>query len=331
MKRSFLLIAATALLFVMTGSGQNTPKKSALDKPTLEAYLRHLWVLDPQMSMTIADPQPSELPGFQDVKVKIAMGPQSQEVALMVSKDGAKVLQASVWDINSNPFKKDIDKLKTQFEPSIGTPGATVVIVAFSDFQCPYCKEEAQMLRKNLLAAFPTQVRLYFKTFPLESLHPWAKPAAIASRCVYQQDGAAFWEFHDWIFENQASTTPENLKDKVLEWAKARKDVDSLRLGQCIDTKATEPDVNATIAEAQSLGVGGTPTLFINGRKIDRTIDWPNLKRIIDDEIAYQKTAKDAGEDCGCDLKLNIPGMPSNGAPSGSPLAPKPPAASKKK
>jgi protein-disulfide isomerase len=56
----------------------------------------------------------------------------------------------------------------------------------------------------------------------------------------------------------------------VLEWAKARKDVDSLRLGQCIDTKATEADVNATIAEAQSLGVGGTPTLFINGRKIDR-------------------------------------------------------------
>jgi len=322
MKRSFLLIAATALLFVMGGSGQNTPKKSALDKPTLEAYLRHLWVLDPQMSMTIADPQPSELPGFQDVKVKIAMGPQSQEVALMVSKDGAKVLQASVWDINSNPFKKDIDKLKTQFEPSIGTPGATVVIVAFSDFQCPYCKEEAQMLRKNLLAAFPTQVRLYFKTFPLESLHPWAKPAAIASRCVYQQDGAAFWEFHDWIFENQASTTPENLKDKVLEWAKARKDVDSLRLGQCIDTKATEADVNATIAEAQSLGVGGTPTLFINGRKIDRTIDWPNLKRIIDDEIAYQKTAKDAGEDCGCELKLDIPGMPQQQTPKTLPLAP---------
>jgi hypothetical protein len=177
MKRSFLLIAATALLFVMGGSGQNTPKKSALDKPTLEAYLRHLWVLDPQMSMTIADPQPSELPGFQDVKVKIAMGPQSQEVALMVSKDGAKVLQASVWDINSNPFKKDIDKLKTQFEPSIGTPGATVVIVAFSDFQCPYCKEEAQMLRKNLLAAFPTQVRLYFKTFPLE------RPAPLGQAC----------------------------------------------------------------------------------------------------------------------------------------------------
>ena len=329
MKRA-LLISATALLFVLSGSGQNTSRKSALDKPTLEAYLRHLWVLDSRMNVTIADPTPSEVTGFHDVKVTISMGPQSQNVALMVSKDGAKVIQGSVWDINLNPFKKDIDRLKTQFEPSMGTPGATVVIVAFSDFQCPYCKEEGLMLRKNLLQNYPTQVRLYFKTFPLETLHPWAKPAAIASRCVYQQDGAAFWEYHDWIFENQASTTVENLKDRTLEWAKARKDIDSLRLGQCIDTKATEPEVNANMAEGQSLGVGGTPTLFINGRKIDQTMDWPNLKRIIDDEIAYQKTAKDAGEDCGCDVKLNIPGMPASG-PSTSGAAPKPPAASKKK
>src|SRR5262245_45923319 len=253
MKRVFLLIAATTLLFVMTGSGQNTPKKSAFDKPTLEAYLRHLWVLDSRMAVTIGDPQPSDVPGFKDVRVKISMGPQSQEVSLMVSQDGSKVMQGNVWDINLNPFKKDIDRLKTQFEPSIGTPGASVVIVAFSDFQCPFCKEEGQMLRKNLLSAFPTQVRLYFKTYPLESLHPWAKHDAVASRCVYQQDGAAFWDFHDWIFENQASTTPENLKNRVLEWAKPRKDLDALRLGQCIDTKATEADVNAVIAEAQAL------------------------------------------------------------------------------
>lgn len=318
--RRLLLPAAIALLFVMTGSGQN--KKSALDKPTLEAYLRHLWVLDSSMNLTISDPQPSELAGFQDVKVRIARGAQAQEVSLMVSKDGTKVVQGNVWDINLNPFKKDIDRLKTQFEPSIGTPGATVVMVAFSDFQCPYCKEEGLMLRKNLIQNYPTQVRLYFKTFPLESLHPWAKPAAIASRCVYRQDGAAFWEFHDWIFENQQSITPENLRDKIMEWGKSRKDIDSLQLGQCIDTKATEADVKANMTEGQELGVGGTPTLFINGRKIDQTMDWPNLKRIIDEEIAYQKVAKNAGEDCGCDMKLNVPGLPSNGAPSLSPAAP---------
>ncbi len=172
------------------------------------------------------------------------------------------------------------------------------------------------MLRKNLLAEYPTQTRLYFKTFPLVSLHPWAKPAAIASRCVFRQDAPAFWEFHDWIFTNQAAITPEVFKDKVMDWAKARKDIDALQLGQCMDKKATEEDVNANIAEGQALGVDRTPTLYINGRKIDQTLQWPNLKAIIDQEIEYQKTAKNAGEDCGCDVKLNLPGLPSNSAPT---------------
>ncbi len=98
-----------------------------------------------------------------------------------------KILQGQVFDIATNPFKKDLDKLKTAFEPSMGTPGADVVMVEFSDFECPYCKEEAAMLRQNLLSAYPKQVRLYFKTFPIESLHPWAKAAAIAAKCVFRQ------------------------------------------------------------------------------------------------------------------------------------------------
>jgi protein-disulfide isomerase len=152
-------------------------------------------------------------------------------------------------------------------------------------------------------------VRLYFKTFPLESLHPWAKAAAIASRCAYKQSSDAFWAFHDWVFANQTEITPENLKEKVLGWAKDVKGLDSLQLGQCMDSKATDAEVKEDQVEGQALGINGTPTLFINGRRIGQTIDWPNLKQIIDFEIEYQKTAKNAGEDCGCDLKLKLPGL----------------------
>jgi protein-disulfide isomerase len=322
MFRSLSLSTAAALLFALAGSGQNA-KKSALDKPTLEKYLRHLWVMDSRVDVKISDPKPStQLPGFLDVTVHVSMGNQGQDMALLVSKDGSKVMQGSIWDINFNPFKKDLDTLKTQFEPSMGTPGATVVLVEFSDFQCPYCKEEALMLRRNLLSAYPTQVRLYFKTFPLESIHPWAKPAAIAARCAYRQEPAAFWEFHDWVFENQASIMPENLKDKVMEWSKARKDIDALQLGQCMDSKATEEEVNANIAQGKELGVDRTPTLYVNGRKIDRTLDWNSLKSIIDYELEYQKTAKNAGEDCGCDTSLNLPGLPANRAPAITPSTP---------
>ena len=182
--------------------------------------------------------------------MRIAQGAQSQESRFFVSKDGKKILQGTVYDIANNPFKTDLDKLKNAVPAELSErPARRSRSCVFSDFQCPYCKEEAKMLRQNLIPAYPTQVRLYFKTFPLETLHPWAKAAAIASRCVFQQKPDAFWEYHDWIFAHQADITPENLKDKVLEWAKDNKDLDALQLGACIDSKATEAEVDKEIEE----------------------------------------------------------------------------------
>jgi protein-disulfide isomerase len=308
------LASIAALLFAAAGPAQSPAKKSALDKAVLEAYVRHLYVLDPSIMVQVSDAKPAELAGFVEETVHAARGPQSQDFKFLISKDGSKILQATVFDVNSNPFKADLDKLKTQGAPNIGTPGAPVVLVEFSDFQCPYCKAEAQEIRKNLLTTYPTQVRLYFKTFPLESLHPWAKAAAIASKCVAKQNPDAFWTYHDWIFEHQAEITPETLKDKVLGWANDAKGIEALQLGRCMDTKATEAEVNADEAEGAKLEVGGTPTLFINGRRIAQSIDWNNLKNIIDYEIGYQKTAHDAGDDCGCSLDLKLPGMPQSPA-----------------
>ena len=178
------------------------------------------------------------------------------------------------------------------------------------------------MLRANLPVSYPTQVHLYFREFPLENLHPWAKAAAIDSRCVYKQSPTTeYWEFHDWLFSHQADITPENLKDKVMEWAKVKTAIDSTKLAACIDTRATEAEVNASEALGRELGVDQTPTLFVNGRRVPGQADWPALKNIIDYEIEYQKTAKNAGEDCGCDLKLNLPGQ-APATNKSSPLAP---------
>ncbi len=104
-----------------------------------------------------------------------------------------------------------------------------------------------------------------------------------------------------------------------MEWAKGQKEIDVLQLGQCIDTRSTEAEVQKNLDEGRALEITGTPTLFINGRRIAQTIDWPNLRSIIDYEIEYQKTHHNAGEDCGCELKLDLPGMPQAGAPQIAP------------
>jgi protein-disulfide isomerase len=290
--------------------------KSAFDKPTLEAYLRHLFVLNPQITVSIDNGKPSPFAGFKEVTVRLAQGPNFQDLTLYVSNDGKQVVQGNFYDISKNPFKPDLDKLKTQFQPALGTAGAPVQIVIFSDLQCPHCKGEAEMLRQNLIQNFPTQVRLYFKDFPLENLHPWAKAAAIAGRCVFQQKPDAFWVYHDWIFAHQDAIAPETLKDQVLGWAKETKDIDAIKLGACMDTKATEAEVDEEMKQARDLAVGGTPTMFVNGRRFSQTIDWPSLKNIIEREIEYQKTAKNAGDDCGCEVKLDIPGLQVNKPPA---------------
>jgi protein-disulfide isomerase len=313
-----------ATLFCLIAAGMlaaaDAPPKSAFDKPTLEAYVRHLYLLQPQLTVTISDPKPSAVAGFKEVRVHIAQGPQSQDVSLYVSADGKKILQGTFYDVASNPFKPELDKLKTQFQPALGTAGASVVVVLFSDLQCPYCKGEAEMIRQNLIQNYPKEVRLYFKDFPIESMHPWAKSAAMAGRCVFSQKPDAFWEYHDYVYAHQDAIKLDNLKDTVLEWAKSSKDIDALKLGVCIDSKATQAEVEKEAEEGRALDVSGTPTMFVNGRRIGQTIDWANLKVVIDAEIEYQKTAKNAGDDCGCEVKLDIPGMPKSNAPAIAPV-----------
>jgi len=315
-KLIFTLAAATALLAQTPSEKTSTraPAAQAIDKPKLEAWLRHLFVWPPPIEITIGDPQPGPMAGFYEVQIKGSQGNASQEETFYVSADGKKIIRGTVFDLGQNPFKPELDKLNTQYRPSIGTPGAPVVLVEFSDFECPYCREQAKMLRENLLAAYPKQVRLYYVDFPLESLHPWAKSAAMMGRCIFHQNASTFWDYHDWIFQNQDQMTPENLKDKVVEFAKG-KGIDASQLSTCIDSRATEEEVDKTRAEGKALGIDSTPTMFVNGRRMVGTLQWPDLKRVIDYEIEYQKTAKNAGEDCGCNVRLPAVGgaVPGNG------------------
>jgi len=313
-----LLLAAASILAAQTAPKTAPAKapatkasadKPQIDKAKIEAYIRHLFVWPPPIEIAVGDPEPGPVPGFYEVKIHASQGNASQEETFYVSKDGQKIVRGDFYDVAQNPFKQNIDKIKTEFQPSIGTPGAPVVLAEFSDFECPFCREEAKVLRDNLIQTYPKEVRLYYMNFPLESLHPWAKDAAIASRCIFHQNAAAFWDFHDWIFEHQDEITISTLKGKILEAMKGKDGIDETQLSSCIDSKSTEAEVQATRDLGHSLDVNSTPTLFINGRRMSGTIRWEDLKRVIDYEIDYQKTAKNAGEDCGCSVALPMPGI----------------------
>src|SRR5258708_1528451 len=183
------LLSGLFLLAALLPAIAQTPvkKKSFLEKPTLEAYVRHLFVWPKEIAVTVSDPKPSSVEGMFDVAVTGSMNGASQTVPFLVSKNGQKIVQGLTYDVNSNPYKANIDQMKTTFAPAIGKPNAPVKIVIFSDFQCPHCQEEARMIRANLIQTFSKEVHAYFKEFPLVQIHDWAKPAAIAGRCVYRE------------------------------------------------------------------------------------------------------------------------------------------------
>jgi protein-disulfide isomerase len=296
------LIAALSLSLL---PAQEKPK-SALDKTQMESFVRHLLAVIPEVAVKIDDPKPSVVPNLMQMDVHFTYNGRSQDETFFVTKDGKDVIRGFVYDVAQNPFKPELDKLKTDLSPSMGAAGAPVSLVVFSDFQCPNCKQEEETLRQSLPSTFPTQVRVYFKDFPLEQIHPWAKAAAIAGRCVFHQNPAKFWEYHDWIYGKQSDITVENLKDQVLSFATNAKDLDTLQLGRCMDTKATEAEVNASIAEARELKVDATPTMFLNGRRLVGNYPWPNLEQIIDGELNYQKTTQPSAEKC-CEIKIPSP------------------------
>lgn len=283
--RTIVAILMLLTVPVRWGAAQAKPK-SALDKATFETYLRHVELYRTAVTFKIDDPKPSKnLPGFSEVVVHVIFEGGSKDELYYVSQDGQTIVSGDLYNINKSPFQHNLDKLTTQNIPSFGPANAPVTIIEFGDLECPDCKMEAPVLRHNVTETFPDKVRVYFKDFPLESIHPWARAAALAGRCVYRQDPQTFWKFFDWIYDNQEEIDPGNLNSKIMAWA-GQNGMDSTKLGQCVDTKATEPEVNRSIAEGRSLGITGTPTLFINGRKIGG-LRWQDLELVINLELQY--------------------------------------------
>ena len=304
------LVAAAQITIKPGAAAVSAPaasnKKSTFDRAAVGEYVKTIEMWPKDLELKIGDPKPSAyLPGFQEFTVgAIYQGNEVLQRQYYMSPDGQRFIQGNVFMLSKHPFQRNIDKLKTDLMPSFGTPGAPVTLVVFSDFQCPFCREEAKTIREQLPKEFPTEVRIYYKEFPLTSIHPWAMKSAVAGRCVFRANPEAFWDYHDWIFDKQADITAENVTSKILEWAGV-KGLDTLALTRCMETSATEPEVRKNMAEGLSLGVDRTPTMFLNGRPLEG-MQWEQLKARIAFELGYQKTAKNAGEKC---CEVTIPGV----------------------
>jgi protein-disulfide isomerase len=287
MRYKFPFIAVLLFSVLLAGQTMQTlgSQKPALDKQRIENYLRNMELFDPNYQVTIGDLQPSLFPDFYEIPVEVRTPRMTAALRYFLSKDGQHLIKGNIFDLNKKPFQDVLSKLTTDLQPSFGSTTAPVQIVVFADFQCPICKQEAKLLRQQIPAKYPIQVQVYFKDFPWVNEHKWAKAAAMAGRCIFKQQSAAFWEYHDWIYDHQDQLTAENFSDKLSEFAKTGS-LDQEKLQRCVATKATEAEVDRSLAEAHTLQVNRTPTLFINGRELSGGVAWETIEKAIQRELA---------------------------------------------
>jgi predicted DsbA family dithiol-disulfide isomerase len=166
--------------------------------------------------------------------------------------------QADVRNFLLENISSNLD-LAEAVGPSLGNPNAPVTVVVFADFECPFCRSAAPQLR-HALELWSDKIRFVFKHFPLES-HQHAFDMARGGVCA--ERAGAFWAFHDRVFQQESG-----LNAKQLTALAASMGLDPLRFSQCMASREVEQRIEKDIALGHAAGVSGTPTIFVNKRKL---------------------------------------------------------------
>ena len=165
--------------------------------------------------------------------------------------------------------------------PIKGPASAPVTMTLFSDFQCPFCAQ-VPALTDQVLKAYPKQVKLVYKEFPLTTIHQYAMPAARAALAAGKQ--GKFWEMHDKLFANQRALQPDNLKQYAKEIG-----LDVAKFEQDMASADIQKEIDEDVKLAQQSQVGGTPTMFVNGKRVtNRTFD--GLKQMVEEALKAGKS-----------------------------------------
>lgn len=172
-----------------------------------------------------------------------------------------------------------VDGVSVDDDPAWGPEQAAVTIIEFSDYQCPFCGRFFEQTYSTLKDVYGEQVRYVFRDFPLTTIHPGAKESAEAAQCAFEQD--RFWDYHDLLFENQQAQD----KDSLIGYA-ADLGLEADAFAACLDSGKYANEVQADVDAGLSYGVAGTPTFFVNGRKVVGAQPFGMFQQIIEEELS---------------------------------------------
>jgi protein-disulfide isomerase len=276
------IVLAAVLAAACGGQSRAPASDDAINQHVVDYFGKA--VSTPGVAFKVTKIEPAEMPGWRKGHLEASLGDQKQDILFYVTDDGRYLFRGEAIDLTVDPFVALMNKIKLTGAPSRGPADAKVTVVEYSDFQCPYCGQAWEIFEKEVYPQYKDKVRFVFKQMPLTQIHPWAEDAAVASACALEQGNDQFWKMYDGLFGQQAQITKDNLPAKVEEIATAA-GLDVPRLKECLAGRKTIDAVKADQTEAASVGVNGTPTFFINGRRVQNTQDASAFKQALDQAL----------------------------------------------
>ena len=282
-RRSFLLLLVVCLGCVAQSASPDLARK-------IERQVRSYYKIPPEAHVLVGVPSASsEFPNYNSVIVTVESGEKKQDLTFVISKDGSSLVRTIKFDLNKDPYAETMSKIDVSGRPTRGAKASKVVVVNFDDFQCPFCSRMHQTLFPEILKEYGDRVTFIYKDYPLDEIHPWATHAAVDANCLAAQSSDAYWDFADYIHANQHEVSNEKTPgarlealDKLTMLQGQKHNLDVVKLQSCVKAQ-DESAVKASMKEAEGVGVeGATPTLFVNGEKIEGAVPISELRAALD-------------------------------------------------
>ena len=290
---TFLRRASLFLLLICLGcSAQSAPPDLVR---VVQRHVRVLYSVPRDVNISVGALRTSEFPNYDAMTVTFDNAGKKQDFEFLISKDRKTLLRLIKMDLSQDPYTEMMKRIDISGRPTRGNKDAKVVVVDYDDFECPFCARMHQTLSPGVFKEYGDRVLFVYKDYPLEEIHPWAVHAAVDANCLAAQNNDAYWDFADYVHFNQREISKDKARDhqfaaldKQATLQGQKHNLDDSKLQACLKAQ-DEKAVRASMKEADHLGINATPTIFINGQKIDGALPLEEVRAAIDGAL------KDAG------------------------------------
>ena len=252
----------------------------------IEVMVRSQFNVPASYEFSLGPRTASKVPGYDSIVVIFSHAGNSTPTDFLISTDNKTLARLETLDLTKTPS----ETIAVDHRPIRGNAAAKVTVINYDDLQCPYCARMHQELFPTTLDRYKDKVRFIYKDDPLTELHPWAMHAAIDSNCLADQNNSAYWGYVDYLHAHGSEVSGGDMRNDQRSFVTLDKiaveqgkifALDQSKLIVCLQ-KQDESAIRASMKEAESLGVEGTPSLFINGEHINGALPAEQVWLVID-------------------------------------------------